>query len=112
MDDLRPVLIDYSVASIIPSAHDQLKGLRTLRHEVETFAYMADRVLASRLDNIADETQRENAMAQQASDLDITINNMLPAVRATNSLVEAIKSLIAAQEAAAAATTTNGTTSP
>jgi hypothetical protein len=43
-------------------------------------------------------------MSKQASDLDITVNNMLPAIRGTKALVETIKTMIPYT----VATTSNG----
>jgi hypothetical protein len=75
--------------------------------------YVPDRVLTSRLDNISNETQRETAMAQQASDIEVTINNMLPASRGAENLIKIIQTMIVAQEtenvAAATANTSAST---
>jgi hypothetical protein len=98
-----PVLTtSRTVPTIVPAKHATIKGLRTLMHSVSAFLAVVQRIMNSKVQDIANDEARDVAKAKQATNLDFSINNMLVFLRGAETLLTDMKTHVEAHDAAAA----------
>jgi hypothetical protein len=93
------MLMTYSIVpSIISRDHAYAKGLRQFSHSVNAFLTVGQRIMATQINEIAQEKVREDAMRKQATDLEFSLLNMLQFLRGFKYTISDIKHMVESQE--------------